>query len=317
MSDGSTTFRFNNQVTRQNTGSLEIQKTLTQYTPARALTQFVIEVALDGTPLPVGTAYTVDGEPHQVETAGQIPLVPGQTARIENVIAGSTFTVRELAASAAGYVVRYLCDGQAQSGDCASGVIGIKTAVVVTVENTEAGVDVSIPVQKTLAEPDGQKHTYKICLTQIDGPETQQPVTPAFTRELTLEIEAAPWNGAFTVGYPVQEITQTAQCFYYQISEVFDADDVLTAYDDTVWIVEVSAVLQDGTPQAAITRLWKNGELQDGGTIQFTNRLIHYELPETGGRGTVWYTAAGILLLAVVAWLYSRKRRKRGEYTAS
>ena len=38
---------------------------------------------------------------------------------------------------------------------------------------------------------------------------------------------------------------------------------------------------------------------------------VTYELPQTGGGGTIWYTAGGTALLALALLLY-KKRRQRG-----
>ena len=50
----------------------------------------------------------------------------------------------------------------------------------------------------------------------------------------------------------------------------------------------------------------------NSGTIKLTNRETNgYELPETGGGGTMAYTTGGLLLMAVPLLLGLRRRRRR------
>ncbi len=51
-------------------------------------------------------------------------------------------------------------------------------------------------------------------------------------------------------------------------------------------------------------------------TVVITNTLIpgsDYVLPETGGPGTILYTAAGVLMMSASGLLLSRKKRHRRE----
>ena len=139
VSDGTTMFHFNNQVTFKKLGSLEISKVLNAYPQTRAVASFDFEVTLDGIALPVGTAYTVGGESRTVETAGIITVPAGATAKISNILAGAKFTVKETAASSAGYTVTYSGDGVTTDGQSASGTIRVNTSVGVTVANHEKG----------------------------------------------------------------------------------------------------------------------------------------------------------------------------------
>lgn len=63
---------------------------------------------------------------------------------------------------------------------------------------------------------------------------------------------------------------------------------------------------------------YENNEGITSGTITITNKLREnpsYELPETGGIGTIWFTTGGIALMSVALLCGSvlRRRRKRGE----
>ena len=52
--------------------------------------------------------------------------------------------------------------------------------------------------------------------------------------------------------------------------------------------------------------------------VSFTNIVMHYELPETGGGGTGLYTMVGALLMGgAVCLLYSDIRRRKEESTST
>ena len=59
----------------------------------------------------------------------------------------------------------------------------------------------------------------------------------------------------------------------------------------------------------AYDAIYIDGKLKDEGWQVVNN--VTYELPQTGGSGTIWYTAGGTALLALALLLY-KKRRQRG-----
>lgn len=321
VSDGSTAFHFNNQVTFNKLGSLSITKTLTEYTPARSASQFTFEVTLDGSPLPVGTSYTVGEETRAVTQEGIISLARGETAVISHIVAGSTFTVKETEDSAEGYTVTYTVDGKIQTGGSVSGVIKTGTSVSVSVNNSEQqGTSVTIPVQKVLNAPDGLQHTYTLHLEQVTSQTDSTPVDPAYTQELPLSITTEPVNGQFVIGYS-QAATETSLAkFYYKITETKDPEDTTTQFDASVYVVEVTVSNSDGALSASVTNVWKVGNSVTEGTtaVVFTNGIIRYELPDTGGAGTTLYTAGGLLITtAAVFLLHSHAKRRKGDGKSS
>ena len=54
----------------------------------------------------------------------------------------------------------------------------------------------------------------------------------------------------------------------------------------------------------------------DGTVVSYTNAVL-YELPETGGAGTIPYTMAGLGLIALALSLMyiTKKRRKEGSFS--
>ena len=238
VSGGSTAFHFNNQVTFNKLGSLSITKTLTAYTPARSTSQFTFEVKLDGNPLPVGTTYTVGEETQTVQTEGLLSLAPGETAVISHILAGSTFTVKETEDSAKGYTVTYTVDGETRTGDSVSGVIKTEHRTAISVNNSEQGTSVTIPVQKVLNAPDGLTHTYTLRLEQVKSQTDLTAVDPAYTQELPLSITTEPVNGQFVIGYAKAAVKTLPATFYYKITETEDPEDTTTQFDAAVYVIE-------------------------------------------------------------------------------
>lgn len=329
MSSGSTSFHFNNQVTFRKLGSLSIEKTLTKYSPTRSASQFTFEVTLDGQPLPSGTTYTVGTEQHAVTDVGKITLSPGETAVISGILAGSTFTVKETEASSQGYVVTYTLDEVEQTGsDGVTGVIKTGTQTSISVNNAEQGSEVAIPVQKTLNAPDGKEHTYTIQLEQVTDETGSTPVTPEFRQELPLTITAEPVTGQFTIGYVKNSLgTLPQQKFYYKITEKTDGITD-TLFDTAVYVVEVTVANSEGTLTATITKVTKkddkSGSREVAGDentpqVSFTNQIIRYELPQTGGSGTIPLRVGGLLLTfgSAALLIHRYRKRRRGEKSSS
>lgn len=116
IDDGSVTmFQFVNNVEISKLGSLSVTKKVAA-SKDEWQSAFAFEIMLDGTPLPVGTKYMVGSEERTVETEGVITLAPEETAVIDNILAGSRYTVKETAASAAGYDVSYSAEPEGNGG---------------------------------------------------------------------------------------------------------------------------------------------------------------------------------------------------------
>ena len=315
ISNSLTRFNFDNNVETNKLGSLSITKTLTKYSTSQDTRQFDFHVTVDGQDLPVGTDYTVGSESRTVETAGQISLARDETAVIPNILAGSAFTVQETSASSDGYVVSYKLNGVEQSGDQVSGVIQTASTAEVSVNNAEQGTSVELPVKKTLNSPDGEEHSYTIHLEQVTSPTDLTPVDSGITRDLPIQITTKPVEESFEIGYVQAELAPLPQTFYYQITEPKNTDDSETIYDQSVYVFEVTVEKRDGVLCAAVTNVWKDGTKSDDTTAAFTNQIIHYELPETGGSGTTAYVMGGtaLMLSAAVLALYRRKKRRKGD----
>lgn len=281
MSDGTTLFTFNNQITTKNLGSLEITKSVQSYTRSSTEREFQMEVTLDGALLPVGTPYMVGTETKTVETVGMISLKAGETAVIPNILSGTTFQVRETDASSKGYVVTYQIDGVQQSAPC-TGKIKSSTQIKLLVTNQEKGATVTLPVTKTLTNPMPEgAYEYTFSMVQVKPDDPSQTLGAQVTATVTLSGGETKAETAFVLNYvetvlDAQEI-QLPATFCYRITEVTDPDNATVDWDESVYMAKVEVKKQeDGTLSAAVTEFYKDNVLQTDGnqTAAFENTLI-------------------------------------------
>ena len=227
---------------------------------------FRVEVLLDGTALPVGTAYTVGETAHTVTEEGILTLNGGQTAIIRNILSGTRFAVRGL--DGEGYAVTYACSAGADSGriaqnDGITGVIRAESQTALTVTNAEEGTSVLIPVSVALANPDGQPHTYTILLEQVADNTGAAPVEngTVLEQEVTVTDEAASFS--FSIPYVKSQMTELPTTYWYRITEKDqDTSDQIVA--------EVAVEETEDGIQATLTVLsGSSGQ----GTAEFINTL--------------------------------------------
>lgn len=286
VSDGSTKFHFENQVKTENLGSLEIKKVLNTAEAVSENKEFEFLVSLDGSVLPIGTKYTVTWpdqktEIREIEKGGFISIPVGATAKIDKIIAGSSFKVEETQASAGGYTVTYTCNPNAQmtsnSGSSIEGVVLPNTSIQVTVTNSD-GTSLSIPVTKQMTKTptEGPKFAYKFKLQEVVR-ENEKWISKGEPKTLEIDLKKET-TGAFTLVYHNKDAPEGTH--YYQITEVSEvSDDNLldrVKYDASVYIVEVSVTKQsDGGLKAKIESVKKDDQKLEGAPdLVFTNTLI-------------------------------------------
>ena len=272
-SSGSAVFKFNNEITVDKLGSLEISKVLQAYS-ARVASQFKIYVELDGVPLAVGTKYTVGNETRSVNETGYIVIGSDETAKISNILAGTKFYVKEDVASAEGYIVQYSGTGVTTDGTGASGVVTTQTAVKVIVNNTENGATVTISSEKAICNPDGNEHSYNFQLVQV----TDQTGSKVLEGGITLSSEATvkeKGSFSFTLTYVEKEIEGLPATYYYKITEENDTTGA-SVIDSSVYVVEVCVSKgTGGVLQATVENIWKDGNTYEvNNQVSFTNTLV-------------------------------------------
>lgn len=314
VSDGSTSFHFNNSINLKKVGSLSISKALKEYSPSKTPRSYDFNVMLDGKPIPIGTEYTVGSETRTVTQEGIITISADETAILTGIVAGSIFTVRETSASAEGYVVSYTKDGQLLTEDYAEGMILSSAMVEVLINNSEKGVDFLIPVKKTLEEADGKDYTFVMQLERIKAFDDMTLYEPSLVKTLPITVCDESVQTSFEVGISQALLGSLPQKLYFRITEQQSDEYENITYDKSVYVVEVTVSNDSGYVNADITGIWKDGIKQDDGDglIRFTNRLIHYELPKTGSTGTTVYSVGGSLLVfAAILGLYISHKRRR------
>ena len=309
VSDGSTIFHFNNKVDFAKLGSLSISKNLIENVGNHKDDYFKFEVKLDDKPIEVGTKYKVGNADKTVEKEGIISIKAGETAVIENILAGTEFSVVETDIPEGLEPSYELNNTPVEGSNGVSGTISTKTGSTtgvsaVKVTNTEAGTTgVDIPVTKILENPDGQEHKYTFNLKQVDknGNDIDNP----YTSEMNITVSGEdPVTGSFRLGYSDEDIGE----YYYKITEN-PVEETGTVFDTSVYIVHVTVSDGEGL-KAVITSTMKGDSEFTGDSLEFTNKLDSYELPQTGGPGTILFTLGGILLVLSAGSLLIYRRRR-------
>ncbi len=281
-SDGTTVFHFKNQITFNKLGTLEIQKVLNAYSQTRAVPEFEFAVTLDDSLVPIGTEYTVTDaagavSTRTVVTEGILVVPAGATAKLANMIAGTKFTVQETGASAAGYAVTYSgSEGVSVDGNKASGTIVVDSGVSVTVTNSENGTSLSVPVKKTILNPDGTEHTFRFKLEQTTDAGGKTLKENGVVQEVDISVTTTA-EAAFALNYLEKAVETFPTTFYYRIAEV-EEDGANVDYDESIYVMEVTVSKPEGVLAAEITRMWKDGTemsvLGAPSPMEFTNMLL-------------------------------------------
>lgn len=318
MSDGATAFRFINDVDETKLGTLQISKHVTgapDITPEG--TSYHIAVTLDGKKLPVGTTYAVGGEERTISEAGIITITAGETAEIDHILAGTAFTAKETAESAAGYLATYILDGKEITELATGGVDGtikVNTAIELLINNSLNSVSVTLPVEKTLQNNSigtvDREFTFILTpVTDATG-ENEAGQSLSYTLLVPAGTENVAAEEAFALSYAETEIWSFPATYYYRIEEQGAINDPSVQYDESTYLLAVTVSKNDDGTLRAEKILTKNGQAE--ATAAFSNTLTLYALPETGGAGTHLYTLAGLVLLCGAAYLLYRTR-KRGK----
>lgn len=306
VSDGSTIFHFNNKVDFAKLGSLSISKNLIENVGNHKDDYFKFEVKLDGKPIPEGTKYKVGDSVRTVGADRVISIKAGETALIENVLAGTQYSIKEVDHPNTLHP-SYSVNGSIQADATeVSGIIRTDTDTSVTVTNTEDGTaGIDIPVTKTVENPDGEDHTYTFNLKQVDknGNDIDKP----YTSQMSITVSGEdPVTSSFRLGYSNDETGD----YYYKISEA-PVEEAGTVFDTSVYMVHVTVSKDsDGVLKAILTDKRKGDSEFTGDSLEFVNKLNSFELPQTGGPGTILFTLGGILLILAAGSLLIYRRRK-------
>ncbi len=96
------------------------------------------------------------------------------------------------------------------------------------------------------------------------------------------------------------ELSDTRYWFYFEGSDLDSINALLERAD-------VEGIYREGEDEAPV-EIAGNGET--GNTVKVQDRLIQYELPDTGGSGTKMYTIMGIVLICTASCVLYRKNER-------
>ena len=293
MSDGSTIFKFNNEIDTYKYGSLKIEKIIDSYQNSFINKNFIFNVTLDGTSLPVGTTYTVtkeDGttETKTIETAGKITIQGGEIAQIDKILAGSKYKIVEELASNSGYTIIYNGNNELKSVE---GEITLNTkendieipSASITVTNKESGDKLPISITKDISNPNNDEYEFNFKLVEVtdESGNIEEIINNSFqtnilnstintniqrNTEKTANIKLTD-TGTYTfeLSYTQSEYSVGITTKYYKIVEISGTDEFIK-YDNTKYVIEVTITndLDDNNEEifkTEITKIWKDGEL--------------------------------------------------------
>lgn len=274
ISEGHTSFVYKNKVNTNKYGSLEINKNLISYTDLDSTTEFKIHVTLDGIDLPIGTNYIVNEKiTKQVLEPGIIVIKANETAKINGILIGSEFKIKEILENTDAYQINYKLNGKDVSSNSVCGYIN-DTSTNVTVINKEKGTDLEIPINKVIKNPDGNNYIYQFELVEV----TDYTGNTLVTNGTKLQLSSNTINESqitFNIKYP-QSFYKKIGVYkhYYKITELANNYDKNTLYDDRVYVIEVIINNKEKEFTSNINKVWLNGFEVSDKNIEFVNQLL-------------------------------------------
>lgn len=158
----------------------------------------------------------------------------------------------------------------------------------------------------------------------LDGTADQKP-----EGEEISAYESAPWVAVW-LNIPAAEEGENAAHYHYFVRELTKVEGYDTSYecyevyagekaDVPLSVSDAEQTLQvthdDGTTETFDAYLM--ADMAEDYTVEITNSVSEYELPESGGPGTLWITIGGILLMAgslLYGYRLRRRRERRSRY---
>ncbi len=173
----------------------------------------------------------------------------------------------------------------------------------------------------------GKTYEYTIRLEQVTDQTGVTPSNPSFVKNLSFTVNTGKnaTNGKFTLDYSsdyssgyssIDADAEFPAYRYYKITAVppTGSGGITSAVlDKTVYVAEVTLTkTAENTVTAALGNIYKlnsdtGTELAPAEEITFTNQLLRYELPDTGGTGTLPFTLSGLLCLSTALVLLCRR----------
>lgn len=273
MTDGSTIFKFTNQIVTANLNKIELTKELTE-TPEPSETAkkqtFRFAVFLDNKPLSSSTKYTLtskDGtteeKPVLVENGvSYVELKANQKVSINNILCGSIYKIYEVSD---GYVVKYEENGvevitktDNEGHIYIEAPVDVNKAIQIVANNTESNDNVQINVTKEFENYDDINRKFTFVLEQITDQEGTNSLGIIQTTELDYSTST---TGMLILPYRYSDLSSSEQKFYYKVYEQNDSLENVV-YDEGYAIIEVTvkrykdSTTKKETVDAKITKYW-------------------------------------------------------------
>lgn len=285
ISDGSTSFLFRNHVDINKIGCLELSKKVTGAVDDSAKEQeFTFIVKFDGELIPEGTVYWVTDVSEQREEKtvvekGKVVLKHGQTARFENVLAGTKVFVAEEKVSAGEYKVTYSGEkitlveetDVASNETGVSGIVSADNVNCVKITNAMDGTEITISGTKALENPDGQEHSYSFILQQVESKEDLTPILGGMTQQQTVSIKDEDKSFEFRLVYPKGTVPGT---YYYLITEKEVQQTLGMDSSQYVAVVILKEENDNLTADLENIYLYKDGTLTPVAKVKFINSIV-------------------------------------------
>lgn len=265
-------------------------------------------------PISVGTPYFVGNETRYVGTAGIIQLKAGETAKVK-LLAGTHYSVVEVADENGNPLTG--SEGYTPAYSNASGTVtGVGTTVNITVTNTYPTGDLELTkfVNNTATGSTAGEFAFELKF-QVGDNWTSRSYTAAYTTT-----NSGQTHTGNTLSFAKQDRYAVATVKLYHGEKVTVTGLPAGAQ---VSITETNA---DGysigwkvnSQEVYVKTAEVSIEADKTADVECTN-TTGYELPDTGGAGTVPYTMGGLLLLTGAAFLllYNHTKRRKEDSTSS
>lgn len=186
-----------------------------------------------------------------------------------------------------------------------------------TIVNKNSSATIIVPAwnQKYTVEYDGKKES-----ANSDGKAEMTYVIPSVTKDTTVTITCT--SGDYFENPTIKSATASSYTPVGNKEKVGDVKELNSSNQWTASWDNLDKKDAEGKPYfytveevdvaSGIQVTYVNNDGISSGEISITNKVASYVLPETGGSGTKWYIAAGVLFIAAAFIVIFYKRKYQG-----
>lgn len=266
----------------------------------------------------VGTPYFVGNETRYVETAGIIQLKAGDTAKVK-LLAGTCYSVVEVADGNGTSLTDSEEYTPAYSDNASGTVADVGTTVKITVTNTFPTGDLELTkiVNDTATGSTAGEFAF-----ELRFPVGESWTSRSYTAAYTITIDSGKTHTGDTLSFTRQDGDAVATVKLYHGEKVtitgLPAGAQLSITETNADGYSVGWNVKE--PETNVYGRSVACSIGSGSTATVTcTNTTGYELPNTGGAGTVPYTMGGVLLLTGAAFLllYNHTKRRKEDSPSS